>query len=305
VFALPLPGGRYRMVYEHPVESLTEMLRGFFVGPFLVGDYAQIEARTLAWLAGQTDLLEVFAKKLDPYAFMASRIYGRTITKESTDPSLPPGITPRFMGKQVVLGCGYGMGPEKFQTMLDGVYDVQIDIPFAYRVVSTYRATNPAITALWRRLGEAAKYTVLLKKERIQVASNIAMGMTTVGGLHYLWIEIPSGRKLYYCEPVVAGDNLEYWGRNPYKGGKWDRIHGYGGKFAENVTQALSRDLMADAMLRLEARGFNLLLTVHDEIVADDNGLLPLFKQVMLTIPDWAKGLPVDAEVFSCQRYRK
>jgi DNA polymerase len=183
---------------------------------------------------------------------------------------------------------------------------VDIDLPFAYRVISTYRAANGAITALWRRLGEAAKHVVMLKKADLAVTSNIRMGYQLVGGLHYLWIQIPSGRKLWYCEPEMVGEGLEYWGRNPYKGGKWDRIRGYGGKFAENVTQALSRDLMADAMLRLEDAGFKLLLTVHDEIVAEaEEGLLLAFKQVMLSSPDWAKGLPVDAEVFQCARYHK
>jgi DNA polymerase len=312
-----LHAGVFEMVYEHPVESLTEMLRGFFKGPLLVGDYAQIEARTLAWQAGQADLLAVFAKKEDPYSFMASRIYGRPIDKKSTDPSLPPGITPRFMGKQVVLGCGYGMGPDKFMSMLADVYDVDIDIAFAYRVVNTYRAVNRSITRFWDRLGEAARFVVTSKKADVVVQAwpairgsiagpTIRMGMTEVGGLPYLWIQIPSGRRLYYCEPAVNGDNLEYWGRNPYAGGRWDRIHGYGGKFAENITQALSRDLMADAMLRLDAKGFNLVLTVHDEIVAeDDAGLLPAFKEIMLTLPKWAEGLPVDADVFSCGRYRK
>jgi DNA polymerase len=145
----------------------------------------------------------------------------------------------------------------------------------------------------------------MLKRKEFRVTSNISMGMTGVGGLHYLWIQIPSGRRLYYCEPEMVGDGLEYWGRNPYKGGKWDRVRGYGGKFVENITQALSRDLMGNAMLRLEEQGFKLVATIHDEIVAEDNGLLSAFKEVMLSAPAWARGLPVDVEVFQCARYRK
>jgi DNA polymerase len=241
--------------------------------------------------------LKVFAEKGDPYKMAAARIYGKPekeITKDE-----------RFMGKQVTLGAGYGMGADKFQRMLDDTYDIEIDVPFAFRVINTYREANRAITGLWRRLGEAAKHVVMLKKEDVAVTSNIRMGMTTVGQLPYLWIQIPSGRRLYYCEPVMVGDNLEYWGRNPYKGGKWDRVHGYGGKFAENITQALSRDLMADAMLRLEAEGFKLVATIHDEVVAEGSEGLEQFKKTMRVSPPWAAGLPLDVEVFTCKRYRK
>lgn len=300
-----LQAGGLEMIYDHPVEAITDMLRGFFTGPLLVGDYSQIEARTLAWLAGQQDLLDVFAAKQDPYAFMASRLYGRPITKDSTDDSLPPGITPRFMGKQVVLGCGYGMGAEKFQTMLSDVYDVDIEAATAMKTINIYRRANQSIVKWWGKLEEAAQ-EALRKPGTVTTAGRVTMETATIGGFLYLLVHLPSGRNLHYFEPELSGDsNIKYWGRNPYAGGKWDRISGYGGKFAENITQALSRDLMADAMLRLEDAGFRLLLTVHDEIVSEVTGLLSTFKDVMLSTPSWAAGLPVDAEVFQCARYRK
>jgi len=98
---------------------------------------------------------------------------------------------------------------------------------------------------------------------------------------------------------------VEYWGRNIYKGGKWDRVGTWGGKLAENITQACARDVMAEAMLKLEALGATLLLTVHDELVVRNNLLLSKFKDAMVTPPSWATGLPIDVEIFQSRRYRK
>lgn len=292
-----LEHGVVEHLYDNPVATVAEALRGFLVGPFIVGDYSQIEARTLAWLAGQADLLKVFAEKGDPYKHMASRIYGKPMAEVTKDE--------RFMGKQVVLGCGYGMGSQKFQRMLSEIYDVDISADLAMRVVSMYRSVNARIVAFWGRLERAFIHVVQSGKPLVCVTPNIKMGNIEVGGIRYAFIELPSGRRLYYCEPEMSADGVRYWGRNIYTGGKWDRVSTYGGKLAENVTQATSRDLMAQAMLKLDAEGFRLLLTVHDEIVADDNGLSEKFKAVMLSLPGWAQGLPVDAEVFSSRRYRK
>jgi DNA polymerase len=250
-----------------------------------------------AWFAGESGLLALFASKADPYKHMAARIYGKdpkVITKDE-----------RFMGKQAVLGCGYGMGWEKFQRMLDEVYDVSISTELAMRVVQTYRETNSRICALWRRLEQGFTYALAMKKERLQVLPGVSMGNLMVGATPYAWIELPSGRRLYYCEPELTDGGIQYWGRNIYTGGKWERVGTWGGKITENIVQATSRDLMADAMLRLEAEGFSLVLTVHDEIVADAPMLPEKFKAVMLTLPTWAAGLPVDAEVFQAARYRK
>jgi len=103
----------------------------------------------------------------------------------------------------------------------------------------------------------------------------------------------------------VGSKGVEYWGRNIYKGGKWDRVGTWGGKLAENITQATSRDVMAEAMLKLDVLGFELLLSVHDELVAKDNGRVEDFKTAMTTVPVWATGLPVDVEIFQSRRYRK
>jgi DNA polymerase len=286
------------------------MLRGFLVGPVLVGDFAQIEARSLNWFANQKDVVDLFANRKDVYCYTASRIYGRPITKKDTDPRLPPGVTPRFIGKVTELGAGYGLGAEKFRRQLDEVYDVQIDADFAMRIIATYRASHQHVCAWWRKLEQGFAHAVQRNLPRLQVDSRIAMGNVEVGGLRYAYIELPSGRRLYYAEPEMTADGVRYWGRNIYKGGKWDRVSTYGGKLAENVTQAFARDVMAEAMIRLDAKGYKLLITVHDEVVAEDPSpkderLLSDYHDAMVVTPTWAAGLPIEVEVFRSQRYRK
>lgn len=305
-----------------PITTLSGMVRGFLLGDpdLLVGDFAQIEARDLASLAGQTDLLQVFAEKGDPYSRMASRIYGREVTKKDK--------AERFMGKQTVLGCGYGMGRVRFKAMLAEIYDVQIDADFAKRVVNTYRATHPKITALWATLQNGFRAVIGGGMKKVKVGP-VFMGTLTHQGLPWAWIEIRSGRRLWYFKPhlkgrairyseshlsdvagvrqvhpQLEGTDIRYFGREPGRG--WGTIHTHGGKIAENIVQAESRDVMAEAMLRLRAAGFHLRGTVHDEVLcADAPERLPEFTRLLSQRPAWAPDLPIDVEVFTTRRYRK
>jgi DNA polymerase len=295
-----------------PTSTIANMLRGFIVGPLIVGDLSQIEARGLNWLAGQQDTVELFATGGDPYCAMASRIYGRPISKKH-DPD------ERFMGKQAVLGAGYGLGAGGFQYMLDDSYDRQIDIEFAQQVVDAYRAASPKVTAFWKRLNDGFMHVVRSRRERVQVTGNIAMGMTKVGGKDYAFIELPSSRRLYYAEPKIVlktprwkgaepREVVEYWGRDLKKGGAWCRVTTYGGKLAENATQAFSRDVIAFGMLNLRDAGFHLNGTVHDELIAEDEPTaenMKRFHDILVQVPEWAPGLPLEAEVFAGARYRK
>jgi DNA polymerase len=286
-----LQTGSLPLLYDDAVGTVAEMLRGFFVGDLVVGDLAQIEARTLAWLAGQEDLLDVFRRKGDPYAVMAQRIYAKPqVSKDE-----------RFMGKQVVLGAGYGMGYEKFRRMLDETYDVQIDDAFALRVVGAYRSANPAIVSFWRKMEAAFGAAVTGRETRV---GKLVVFPAKVAGRRYVCIRLPSGRWLWYAKPENLDGELRHHGRNIYAGGRWESVSTYGGKLAENVTQAVARDVLAEAMLRLDAK-YRLVLTVHDEIVAEGTDSLDAFKAEMLVCPAWAEGLPLDAEVFTTRRYRK
>lgn len=299
------------LLYDDVPGTVANMLRGFIIAPpgkrLLVGDFAQIEARGLNWLAGQQDMVDLFAKRGDPYIHMASKIAGHPVKKGDTDPRFPVGVDWRFIGKQTVLGAGYGLGWKKFQRALDEVFDVQLPDDLCMQTIYAYRQASPHVCAWWDKLQKGFEYAVLRDVARVQVDPRIAMGNVRVGGLRYAYVELPSGRRLYYAEPEMSVDGVRYWGRNIYKGGKWDRVHTYGGKLAENVTQATSRDLLAHAMLNLDAAGFPLILQVHDEVVceADERHLLNDMKNIMLQTPGWAAGLPVDAECFETRRYRK
>jgi DNA polymerase len=288
--------------------TIANILRGFIVAPpgkvLIVGDLAQIEARSLNWLAGQEDTIQLFATGGDPYCAMASRIYGREVTKKQKDE--------RFMGKQAVLGAGYGLGANGFQFMLDDTYDVQISEEFAKQVVTAYREASPKVVAFWKRLNDGFVHAVAAKKERVRVTRNIWTGYTEIAGVPYAYIEIPSGRKLYYATPELVstprGPAVAYFGRDRYSKG-WGPVRTYGGKIAENVTQAFSRDVLAGGMLRLAAE-FDLTGTVHDETIAEttpDNieDKIQRFHDLMTQGEPWAEGLPLECEVFVSARYRK
>jgi DNA polymerase len=296
--------GLFHESYEEPLRVLTEILRGFLVGPFLVGDFAQIEARVLAWLAGQADLIATFAANGDPYSEMAAAIFGYPVTKKTVDPTLPEGVTPRFIGKTVVLGAGYGLGSAKFLTQLDKQFDVQIDEALADRCIRTFRRRYTAIPKLWETLERGFKFVLRNQSKKVKVGP-VFMGMTEDGSNAF--IELPSGRKMFYRNAHLDADGeIRYFGRNLYAGGRWEEVATYGGKTTENVVQAVSRDLLAAAMLRLDAAGFRLVLTVHDEVVSEDGPeRLKEFERLLLVAPPWAAGLPLGVECFATERYRK
>lgn len=290
-----------------PTATVAEMMRGFLLGPFHVGDKAQIEARVLNWMAGQDDTVQLFATGGDPYCVMASRIYKKPINKKEHPAE-------RFMGKQAVLGAGYGLGASGFQFMLDDIYDVQISEEFSKQVVAAYRSASPKVCKLWERMGRAFTFAVANKSKRIKLwpdpgtKPQLYFGVVEVGGKEYAYIELPSGRKMYYAEPELIstprGPSVAYFGRDRFSKG-WTRVRTYGGKLTENVTQAISRDALAEAALRLKAAGYEIVMMVHDEIVANQRGDLSEFKRIMEEQPKWAPGLPIEVEVFSTVRYRK
>jgi DNA polymerase bacteriophage-type len=289
--------------------SVSNMLRGFFLGPLLGGDYAQIEARALAWLAGQEDLVRAFAQGEDVYCQMASAIWNRPVKAGDTLPELASaGVDMRFVGKTAVLGCGYGLGAVKFRSQLDDQFGVTVSEGFAQKVVQAYRTRYAQIPAFWYRLEDAFRYTIRTgaKKLTHPKLRGLSLGMRSYGGRPFAAIVLPSGREMLYFDPQVGTDNrITYVGRNQYAGGRWERVDTYGGKLAENVVQAVSRDAMAAAMLRLDAAGFPLVLTVHDEVVADTGERAEEFLALMAERPEWAPDLPLVVKGGVTQRYQK
>lgn len=252
-------------------------------------DSSQIEARVLAWLAGQDDLVEAFAKGEDVYKKMASAIYNKP--EEEIDK------TERFVGKTTILGAGYGMGAVKFQSQLKN-FGVEVSIEESRRIIDIYRSTNDKIGRLW---AQAQQFLV-----------NISRGDSAVIGLTGVLevipeekaIKLPSGLLMRYEGlSFVQGDKgLEF----SYKS-RYGRNRIYGGKVIENVCQAIARCIIAEQML-LIAKKYRVVLTVHDAVmcvVKDEevDEATKYIEECMRWTPDWATGLPVNCESGSGKSY--
>lgn len=267
----------------------------------LSGDYSQIEARVLVCWARQEDTIEAFRQKKDAYKLMASRIYSKPMEQINSDE--------RFMGKQGVLSCGFGVGKFGFQNNLKVQFDIEVTEEYADMVVKAYRAASPRVVALWDNVDKLAKRVLLERPTRFVTlpgVDKIHMRMYD----KWLLMRLPSGRCLWYFEPELKmgerGLRIVYWGRDVKRGGMWTRVDTYGGKLVENGVQAMARDVMAEGMLRLDAAGFQVFMQVHDEVVAPGTeDQLEQFQALMQQRPTWWPDLPLDVEVQHETRYQK
>lgn len=294
-------------------ETLQSLIRSSIWaenGELRVIDFASIEARVLAWLADQRDLLALFRDGRDAYVELANKIYGKPseeITKQE-----------RFVGKVATLGLGYGMGDEKFKATIDGFaakFGFELDMPLeeAERIVRIYREANYKIRNFWWDVDNAA----------LDIVKN-GCDETTVGRLtldrHGDWmrVQLPSGRRLHYYKPEWAMREVVIKGvpqgrkapRVSYltalRGSpELVRVESYGAKFVENITQAVSRDLLAESLVRLDRAGYDVVMHVHDEIVVEGADLGEKPDELMNRVPKWAKGVPIATEGFTARRYRK
>jgi DNA polymerase len=306
-----LERGVLHLLYDDVLHTLSDMLKGLMTGPWLIGDLGQIEARNLAWLAGDKKLLQDFANGVDIYCDMASTIYGRPVTKADYDSVLK--VPKRQLGKMAILGCGYGMGANTFREQAEKDYDVLLDEDTAKKAVYSYRKRFVRVPALWYLLERGMVRAVETRANRIAVGP-VKMGVRDIGGRHFAYIELPSGRAVYYFNPRVdrgeEGDEpprISYDGRNRWTH-KWGRIESYGGFLTENVDQADARDLLAHSMLELKRAGFRMAWTVHDENVAHDDGqkdALSEFERIMKEPPEWHAGIPLSVDAFQSWRYHK
>jgi len=261
-----------------------------------VCDFSGVEARALAWVAGDTAALDVFRSGRDPYKVAASVIFAMpydSIEKNSRE---------RDIGKKSELACGYGMGATKFEARYEPSR-VGVD---AADVVAGWRKLHAPIVQYWRRLEDAFVAAVRGTESRVEPFAFVP-GSDGTG----VAIILPSGRPIVYNATGLSRE-IGFNGRTKfspfYVGTKSGREHLYGGKIAENVIQAMCRDLMADALVRAERAGLSPVLHVHDEIVADcahgREGYEALH-EIMITLPEWAHGFPVGAAGHWGTRYRK
>ena len=263
-------------------------------------DSAQIEARVVAWVAGQTDLLEAFAQNRDVYSEFASEVYGRKVTKADK--------IERFVGKTCILGLGYGMGAAKFQGTLaigQGGISVDIDEGEAKRVVMLYRRKNHKIESLWARCGAALNNIV--NGTEFSLSDSLSTLVTSAEG-----IRLPNKLTLRYPALNRSDDKFSYAGDarvyraianrvidgTPIDTSKFTHI--YGGKVTENIVQALARIVVSEQMAKIGER-YPVVLQVHDEVIilVDEDqadAAEAYMMQVMSTPPIWAPDLPVSCE---------
>lgn len=290
-----------RMLYGDPMEALSSGIRGCIVAPpgkqLIVADYSAIEARVLAWLAGQDDVLQVFKEGTDVYKHTASKIFKKPIDQISKDE--------RFIGKTATLALGYQGGWQAFARMAEA-YGVEVTEDRAEVIKNQWREANGRIVSYWYNINDAA-IAAVKKPNTVYRVRNIAF----MSDRRFLYCRLPSGRKLHYFKPEIrpnqfGSDSVHFLGNNSVTR-NFDRQSTYGGKLVENITQAVARDLMAEAMIRLDDVGFYVVLSVHDELIAEAriSGNTQSFSDIMRQVPAWASGLPVDVEQFECQRYRK
>lgn len=284
---------------------LSQMLRGMIIpdkGKKLIfADYASVEARGVAWLAGQKDLIDLFASGGKIYEEMAATIYKvdpDTIGKDSLA---------RFIGKTTILGCGYSMGAAKFR-MQCAAMGADIDEELATRAVSTYRSRFSRIPMLWRNLNDAAINAVKGKTE----ARYGHIAFYSDG--NWLLMNLPSGRKIFYREPRITRnvgafgeqDALSYLAVDSFTK-RWSDERTFGGKLCENAVQGICRDLIVGAMAALENEGYHVIASVHDEVVCEvpKSATKERMLELMCTLPGWAKGFPLAAEAKEGHRYGK
>lgn len=286
------------MLYEDVPDTLSQLIRTAFVprsgAKFIVADFSAIEARVIAWLAGEKWRQEVFAAGKDIYCASASQMFKVPVEKHGVNGHL------RQKGKIAELALGYGGSVGALKAM--GAIEMGLIEDELPPLVDAWRQSNPNITKLWWDVDRAATEAVRYKRksETHGILFDYRSGM--------LFITLPSGRRLAYVKPRIGenkfgSDCITYEGVGGTK--KWERLESYGPKFVENIVQATSRDILCYAMQTL--RNCSVVMHIHDELVieADPRMSLPAVCEQMGRTPPWAKGLLLRADGYECDFYQK
>ncbi|MEI6781257.1 MAG: DNA polymerase, partial [Verrucomicrobiota bacterium] len=308
------------MSYGPIMDAMADCVRGMIVpepGHDLIAvDFSAIEARVLAWLAGEERVLDIFRTHGRIYEAAAAGIYHCDMKEVTKDQ--------RQIGKVAVLALGYGGGVGAFQSMARN-YNITIKDIEADDIKRAWRLANPAIVKYWWALERAGMDAVTQGGTHTAGPVGRQVAFKKVGS--FLWCRLPSGRVLCYPYPEVRAlltpngserDSLTYMTvvsnikakliEDPASSGTWKRVATYGGSLAENVTQAVARDLLASAMLRLAEHDAKIVLHCHDEVVIEApicSWSVSEVEALMAEAPAWATGLPLAAEGWRGTRYRK
>ena len=290
-------------LYDDVPDVLSQLIRTALVPAdgcrFIVADYSAIEARVIAWLAGESWRQEVFAKNGDIYCASASSMFGIPVEKHGINGHL------RQKGKVAELALGYGGGKNALIAM--GALEGGIPEDELPDIVQKWRKASPKIVKFWYDVDAAAKQAI--KEGRARIKQGGLRFRKTKG---FLFILLPSGRYLAYAKPAI-GTNRFGSPSIVYKGmsqtaNKWLELETYGGKLVENIVQAVARDCLAAAMERLTLAGYKILAHIHDEVVIEapiGTGSLDEVIKIMAEPTEWNKGLILDAAGFEANYYMK
>lgn len=287
-----------QMLYDDVPDTLSQLIRTAFIPrqgmKFIVADFSAVEARVIAWLAGEEWRMKAFANGEDIYCASASKMFGVPVVKHGENGHL------RQKGKISELACGFGGSVGAMKAM--GADSLGLSDTELKQIVTDWREASPHITELWWAVDRAVKKAV---KEKTATKTHGLLFSYEAG---FLFIRLPSGRRLAYAKPYIGknkfgGESVTYMGINAQK--KWDRIESYGPKFVENCVQGIARDLLMYSMQTLSQ--YFIVGHIHDEMIIEcpkDTKLDEICQQMART-PDWAKGLLLRADGYECSFYKK
>ena len=287
-----------QMLYDDVPDTLSQLIRTAFIPrqgmKFIVADFSAIEARVIAWLAGEEWRMKAFANGEDIYCASASKMFGVPVVKHGENGHL------RQKGKISELACGFGGSVGAMKAM--GADSLGLSDTELKQIVTDWREASPHITELWWAVDRAVKKAV---KEKTATKTHGLLFSYEVG---FLFIRLPSGRRLAYAKPYIGknkfgGESVTYMGINAQK--KWDRLESYGPKFVENCVQGIARDLLMYSMQTLSQ--YFIVGHIHDEMIIEcpKGTKLDEICQQMARTPDWAKGLLLRADGYECSFYKK
>jgi len=298
---------------EKPIKIAKALIRPMICAPegykLMVADYKSIENRGLAWLSDDQDALQLFKDGRCQYSDMAAFLYG--VPVESIEHKSPE----RFMGKTIILGCGYQMGKERFQGTAKG-YGINITLQESELAVKAYRAKYPKVVRLWNEYVTAAMAAVRYPGKMFIVGKCEFRSVSDRTHRKWLRITLPSGRGMMYANPVIKdsdyGAVVKYKGINPTTY-QYTEIALTPGLITENICQGMCRDILSEGMLTIDEHllEVKIVLSVHDEIGAlareeyCTDLIFSQFKGLMCITPKWAEGMPIEADGYMDKRYRK
>ena len=289
------------MMFGNVPNVLSELIRTVLIPKpnhrFIVADFSAIEARVLAWIAGEQWRIDTFKNGGDIYCASASKMFKVPVEKNGVNGEL------RQKGKISELACGYGGSVGALKNM--GAVEMGVQENELQGLINDWRNANPHIVRFWYEVGNAAMKAI---KEKTTVSLGKLVFAYERG---ILFIRLPSGRRLSYIKPRIGtnrfgGDSITYMGINSAK--KWDRLETFGGKLTENIVQGTARDLLANALINAANAGYDTVFHVHDEIICEvpnGYGSVDELCRLMCIKPEWADGLPLNADGFECEYYKK